>query len=139
MLETGAKFFARCRQILEKFHLAIEMDQEGFVFFFAQNVIEERVAGALFLIEDAPLAEAGVNEQAEGERQIAFACEIFDGLRAGVFLEREVRLIQVGDDFPVLVADGGVHGDEFYFGGDFGLRLRRRLLLRLGLRRRRRR
>ncbi len=115
------------------------MDQEGFVFVLAQDVIEERIAGALLLIEDAPLAKARVNEQAEGERQIAFACEILDRLRTGVFLEREVRLIQVGDDFPVLIADGGVYRDEFYFGGDFGLRLRRRLLLRLGLRRGRRR
>jgi hypothetical protein len=38
----------------------------------------------------------------------------------------------------VFIADGGVDGDQFYFGRDFGLRLRRRLLLRLGLRRRRR-
>ncbi len=119
--ETGAKFFARRRQIAKKFHFAIEMDQEGLVFFLAQNMIEERVAGALFLVEDAALAEAGVDQQAEGERQIAFAHKIFDGLRAGVFLESEVGLIQVGDDFAVLVADGSVHRDEFYFGGNFGL------------------
>jgi hypothetical protein len=105
------------------------MDQEGFVFVFAQDVIEERVAGALFLVEDAPLAEAGVNEQAEGERQVAFAHKILDGLRARVFLESEVGLIQIGDDFAVLVADGGVHRDQFHFGGNLGFGLRRLWLL----------
>jgi len=84
-------------------------------------VVEKRIAGALFLVENAPLAQARVHEQAEGERQIALAREKLDALRASIFLEREIGLIQIGDDFAVLVADGGVDSDQLYFGGDFGL------------------
>ena len=99
-------------------------------------MIEERITRVLFLVEHAPLAQARVNQEAEGERQIALACKIFDGLRAGVFLERKVGLIQIRDDFPVLIANRSVDGDEFYFGGNLRLRLRWGLLLRLRLRRR---
>jgi hypothetical protein len=107
------------------------VDQEGFVFIFAKNVIEEGVTRALLLVEHSPLAHARVDQETESKGQIALACKIFDGLRARVFLKREVGLIQIGDDFSVFIANGGVDGDEFYFCGDFGLRLGWRLLLRL--------
>src|SRR5215472_10941371 len=74
-LEAGAKFFARCGQVPEKFDFAIEMDEEGFVLFGAKNVVEEGVAGIFLLIENAALAEARIDEKAERERQIAFAGE----------------------------------------------------------------
>ena len=96
------------------------MDEECLVFLRAQCAIEKGIARAAFLIEDAPLAEAGVNKQAEGEGKIALAREIFDGLRAAVFFDREVGLIQGCDDLAVLVADGRVDRHELHFGGDLG-------------------
>src|SRR6267154_991123 len=75
---------------LEEFDFVIEMDEKGFVFVFAEDVIEERAAGGAFLIKDAALAEAGVHEEAEGEREIGFLGEIGDGLRLAVLVEGEV-------------------------------------------------
>ena len=47
------------------------MNEEGFVAVFAQDVIEELVAGRLFLAEHLRLAGAGIDEQAERERREA--------------------------------------------------------------------
>jgi len=92
----------------------VEVDEEGFVLVFAQDAIEERAAGGAFLIEDAALAEAGVDEEAEGEREIGVFCEIGDGLGLAVLLEGEVVFGEVADDVAMFVADGG----EEVYGGD---------------------
>jgi len=87
------------------------MDDEGFVLVFAQNVIEEGMAGREFLIEDAALAQAGVHEEAEGEREIGFLGKVGDGLWLVVLGEGEVVLGESVDEVSVLVADGG---EEIY-------------------------
>ena len=92
----------------------IEMDEEGFVFVLAQDAIEERAAGGALLIEDATLAKAGVDEEAEGEREIGFLGEIGDGLGLGVLLEGEVVFGKIADKVAVFVSDGGDEID----GGD---------------------
>ena len=90
------------------------MDEEGFVFVFAQDVIEERAAGGAFLVEDLALAEAGVDEKAKSEGEIGVFGEIGDGLGLAVLVESEVVLGEVADDVAVFVADGGEEID----GGD---------------------
>lgn len=120
LLERGAKLFARGSEILQEFNLAIEVDEESLVLLRAQCAVEKGVTRAALLIEDTPLAEACVNKQPEGEGKIALAREILDGLRAAIFFDREVGLIQGCDDLAVLVTDGCVDRHELHFGGDFG-------------------
>ena len=114
LVDGGEKFLAGRGEVLEEFDFVIEVDEEGFVFVFAQDAIEERAAGGAFLVEDAALAEAGVNKKAEGEREIGFFGEIGDGLGLGVLFEGEVVFGEIADEIAVFVADGGEEID----GGD---------------------
>ena len=107
MIDGCEEFFARSGEVLEEFDFVIEMDEEGLVFVFAEDVIEKRAAGGAFLIEDAALAEAGVHEEAEGEREIRFLGEIGDGLRLAVLIEGEVVFGEIADEVAVFVSDGG--------------------------------
>jgi hypothetical protein len=66
LIDGGQEFLAGRREVLEEFDFVIEMDEESFIFVFAQDSIEEGAASGAFLIEDAALAEAGVHEEAEG-------------------------------------------------------------------------
>ena len=99
----------------------IEVDEEGLVFVFAEDMVEERAAGGAFLVEDAALAEAGVDEEAEGEGETGFFGEVGDGLGLGVLFEGEVVFREIADDVAVFVADGGeeIDGGDVY--GDGGL------------------
>jgi len=114
LIDGREEFFARSGEVLKEFDFVIEMDEEGFVFVFAEDVIEERAAGGAFLIKDAALAEAGVHEEAEGEREIGFLGEIGDGLRLAVLVEGEVVFGEIADEVAVFVSDGGDEID----GGD---------------------
>src|SRR5258708_32516292 len=84
LIDGREEFFARSGEVLKEFDFVIEMDEKGFVFVFAEDVIEERAAGGAVLIKDAALAEAGVPGEAEGEPGIGFLGEIGDGLRRAV-------------------------------------------------------
>jgi len=118
LIDGREEFLAGGGEVLEEFDFVIEMDEEGFVFVFAQDAIEERAAGGAFLIEDAALAEAGVDEKAEGEREIGFFGEIGDGLGFAVLVEGEVVFGEVADDVAVLVADSGEEVDGADVDGD---------------------
>ena len=120
-INGGEEFLTRGGEILEEFDFVVEMDEEGFVLVFAQDAIEEGAAGGAFLVEDAALAEAGVDEEAEGEWEIGLFGEIGDGLGLGVLFEGEVVLGEIADEVAVFVADGGekIYGCDVY--GDGGL------------------
>jgi hypothetical protein len=94
------------------------MDEESLIFVLAQDIIEERAAGGAFLIEDAALAEAGVDEQTEGEREVGFLGEVGDGLGLAVLLEGEVVFGEVADDVAMFVADSGEEIDGGNVDGD---------------------
>ena len=121
LIDGGEKFLAGSGEVLEEFYFVVEVDEEGFVFIFAEDAIEEGSAGGALLIENAALAEAGVDEEAEGEREIGVLCEIGDGLGLGVLFEGEVVFGEIADEVAVLVADSGeeVDGGDGY--GDGGL------------------
>jgi hypothetical protein len=114
LIDGREKFLAGGREVLEEFDFVIEVDEEGLVFVFAQDAIEERAAGGAFLIEDTALAKAGIDEEAEGEREIGLFGEIGDGLGLGVLFEGEVVFGKIADEIAVFVADGGEEID----GGD---------------------
>src|SRR4029077_9661340 len=115
------EFLTRGGEVLEEFDFVVEMDEEGFVLVFAQDAIEEGAAGGAFLVEEAALAEAGVDEEAEGEREIGLFGEIGDGLGLGVLFESEIVFGEIADEVAVFVADGGeeIDGGDVY--GDGGL------------------
>ena len=89
-------------EVLQKIDVHIEADYEGFVL-FTQDFAEEVAADFLFHIEHARLAAAGVDQDAEGEREIGFGGEIFDGLGLAVFRHLEVVLRQAGDEAALFV------------------------------------
>src|SRR5258708_35188577 len=61
LIDGCEEFFARSGEVLEEVDFVIEMDEEGLVFVFAEDVIEERAAGGALLLCVAALAEAGVD------------------------------------------------------------------------------
>jgi len=121
LIDGGLEFLARGGEVLEEFDFVIEVDEEGFVFVFAEDMVEEGMAGGAFLVENAALAEAGVDEEAEGEREIGLFGEIGDGLGLGVLIEGEVVFREIAEEVAVFVADGGekIYGGDVY--GDGGL------------------
>lgn len=68
-------------------------------------MIKKAVAGGAFLFEHLALAQTGVHQESKAKRQVGFAREIVDGLRAVVFLKREILSVEITDDFAVFVAD----------------------------------
>jgi len=70
-LQGSFQLFTRRRQVLKQLHLVIEVDDEGFVFVFAEDVLDEFEAGVAFTIENPGLAAAGIDEQTERKRDVA--------------------------------------------------------------------
>jgi len=77
-------------------------------------VVKEGAAGGTLLIENATLTEAGVDQEAEGEREVGLFGEIGEGLGLAILLETEIVFCEIADDVAVFVADGGEEID----GGD---------------------
>jgi hypothetical protein len=74
---------------------AIELHDEDLVLVFPDHLVQEAQAGAALGVQHAPLAAAGVHQQAERQRQVALAREIADGLRAAVFGQQEIVLVEI--------------------------------------------
>ncbi len=99
-------------QVLHQGRLEIEPQQAGPVGVRPQHLLEELAAGGLLLLDEPALAPAGVDEQAQGERQGVAAGEVRDLLRAAVFLEDEVIGGEAGDRPAVLVFHAGQDVDD---------------------------
>src|SRR5580692_4035046 len=112
LIERSFEFLSRRSQLQEKLHFVVEVDEKGFVLVFTEYVLEKRAAGGALLIENAPLAHAGIHQQAERQRKIGFVNKIGDRLRMAILVQDKIILGQIGEEFSVLVADGGeqVHG-----------------------------
>jgi len=120
LIDGSLELLTRRSEVLEKFDLVIEMDDEGFVLVLAEDVIEKGATGGELLIKDAALAEAGVDQQAKGEREIGFLGEISDGLWFGILFEGEITFGEIVDEGVVLVADGDEEIDGVDVDGDGG-------------------
>ena len=94
----------------EEVDVDVEGDEEGFVL-GGEDVFEELGAGLLLEGEDVHLAAGGVEEDADGEREVLFLGEVLGLLEALVLEDAAVVLVEVGDE-AVLVADGEVDVDE---------------------------
>ena len=92
---------------MQKFHVAVEVDDESLVLVLADHLIEETLTCAALFAQYPPLAHAGVNQQAQGKREIGFARKVANYLRTAVFGQREVVFAESVDDFSVPVARRG--------------------------------
>ena len=143
-VQRRVELLGRRGQVLQKLHLMIEVNQKRLVLhILAQRLVDEGGAGGAFVAEDRSLAQAGIDQQAHGQRKLVLAREVGDRLGMAVIVERKIALRQVGEDSPLLVAHAGEHGDHVRFGRNLRrrrgrLRLRRRLLWRCRLLRLRR-
>src|SRR6516162_8548178 len=99
------QFLMRRSQILQQFHLAVEVNDESAVAIFADHLIKKATAGAALLIEHTALAPASVDKQPQRQWEVGLATEVMDGLSTAVLREHEVFFAQIVDDFPVLVSD----------------------------------
>src|ERR1700728_3065477 len=109
------------------------MNHAGTVFLLMKHLIQKIVARGALRAEHVALAEAGVDQQADGDRKIVFEHEIFNVLRMVVFGENKIVLAEVLDELALLVADRGGHVDDFHDAGEIRLRrsrIRWRLILR---------
>src|SRR5437870_3172163 len=97
----------RRREILQKFHVAVEVDDESLIPVHADHLIQKALTGASFLTEHASLAHAGVYQQAQRQRDISFAREVANDLGASVFCKSEIIFVQAVDDLSVLVPRRG--------------------------------
>jgi hypothetical protein len=118
LIDGGLEFLARRGEVLEELDFAIEMDDEGFVLVLAKDVVEEGAAAGEFLVEDAALAEAGVNKEADSEQEVGFPGEIADGLGFAVLFKKEVVLGEIVDEGVVFIADGNEKIDGADVDGD---------------------
>src|SRR5271163_2887459 len=71
-LECRLQLWARVGEVLKQLDFAIKIEYGGQVLVFAEQMIDEAVTGFAFLIEDTALAEAGIHEETETQRQITF-------------------------------------------------------------------
>jgi hypothetical protein len=100
-LERGFQLFARRRQVLQQFYFMIKVNEKSFVGGLHHHLIEKAAARVTLRIEDIGLTAAGVNQQAQGKREIRFLGKIPDGLRPTVFLQGEIVLRKVADDLAL--------------------------------------
>ena len=114
------QFLMRRSQILQQFHLAVEVNDESAVAIFADHLIKKAAAGAALLIEHTALAPASVDKEPERQRKVGLATEVMNGLRTAVLSESEVFFAQIVDDFPVLVSDGSQNIYHIYLDRDSG-------------------
>src|ERR1044071_10276673 len=66
------------------------------------------------LFQNAPLAQAGIHQQAERERQISIVRKVADRLRTPVLFQQKIVFSQVANDLAVLVAHRSGHINYFY-------------------------
>src|SRR5262249_11109951 len=71
-----------------------------------EHLLQEAAGHDLLLRQGVLHALAGVNEEAERERQIGLGSEVLDGLRPSVFQQVKAIFVEVWDHHPVLVLDG---------------------------------
>jgi hypothetical protein len=88
-----------------------EAEEEGLVLRL-EDARQEHLNVVEMLVDEFVLTGGGVDEEAEGERDIGFAGEEAEFLWDAVFVEGEVILGEVGDQAALLVADGEGEGDE---------------------------
>jgi hypothetical protein len=128
LIEGGAKFGAGGGEVLEEIGFVGELDEEGLVGSGAaggrchhlalHHFVQEGFAGSALVFEGTADRAAGVDEEAEGQREVVVLVEVADGLRTAVDGEGEVGLGEVLDEGAFFVADDDGKVDELGVDGD---------------------
>src|SRR4030081_3202771 len=84
------QLFTGWSQVLQQFYFTIKVNEEGFVLFLHEHLIEKTAARVALRVEDVGLTAAGVDEQTQRERKIRFLRKKTEGLRAGIFPKCEI-------------------------------------------------
>jgi hypothetical protein len=108
-------------QVLEQLDFGIEPDHERLVLRFLDDLIEEQTAGGLFVVDNSALAQAGIHQQADGQRQVRLPRKIPDGLGIAVFLEAEILFVEIAHELAAAVANGGQKIDHLDAGLEDGV------------------
>ena len=118
LLESSLKQWAGRGDVLQKLRLRGKLHDEGLVLRRGEHLVEEGAAGGALFVDDVALGEAGVDEQAEGQREVGVLVEVADGLGFAVDLEDEVVLGEVLDEGTLFVTDDDREVDEAGIDGD---------------------
>src|ERR1700722_9076996 len=94
------------------------MDDKCAILIRTEHLAQEAKAGRALLGEKAALADAGIDQDPEGERQSGLLREIADDLRAAVFFEDEIVLGQVVDRAALGIVNAGKKIDDANAGGE---------------------
>ena len=131
------QLFARRGKVLEQFDLAVEVEEKGLVGLRSclgigrQHLVHELAGRLALVLHGARQAAAGVHQQSKAEGQVRLPRKALDGLRTAILGEREIALLQGGDQCAFFVA----HRDRKHDFARFHLQAQCRLIGRglLGL------
>ena len=104
------------REVLEKFHIGVEVHDEGDVL-RPDHLANERFRFLLLDGQDALLAGAGVHQNPQGQRGVGLARKVANLLRGVVLRHLEIVFVQVRNQMPSAIFDDGKDVDDA--GGDF--------------------
>ena len=114
LIQRSAQQLLRIGQVLHKFDVHVEADQERQVFLMTQHLREELKRCSPLRLDHALLADTRVDEQSDRQGQICLTCEIANRLSTAFFFQDEVFLRQVGHQATLLVPNGGHHIDHIH-------------------------
>src|SRR6202140_844497 len=97
-LERRLQLFTGRSQILQELHFTVKVNEEGFVLFLDEHLIEKTAARVSLRVEDIGLTAAGFDQHAQREREIRLLRKIADSLLTAVFLKREIVFSGVRDN-----------------------------------------
>src|SRR5262245_984378 len=101
-LHRPAQFPGGTGEILQQLDIHVKVDKERQIL-LTQHFLQKHTAHLLFHGQDPGLAPTGVQQDAEGERQITFGGEELDRLLGSVLAQRKVVLAQIRDQRTALV------------------------------------
>ena len=109
-------------ELLRDLAVTVEAHHESLVEIRAQGVLQEADCSFLLEIETAVHRSAGVDQQAQLQRQIGLAAEVHDRLgRLVIVQDGEIALVQVAHKFAAMVSGDEEHidfADPFLDGQD---------------------
>ncbi len=112
LLERLLEFGAGGGDVLQERDGVCELDEERLIAVRCEHFVEEGRAGGAFVVEHVTLAHAGVDEQADGERNVGVVVEVANGLGFAVDLQGEVVAGKPREQRAALVADDGRDDDQ---------------------------
>ena len=103
------KLFGRIRQVGNQFRGTIEADHHGFILAGPNHGVDEIGSSVLLEAEAIANAVAGIDQNADAQRQIGFSGEFHYALRFPGFQDFEFFLVQIRNKAPLLIGNREQH------------------------------